>query len=433
MKTLSILVALAAVVPPGAFAQNMFRGNPAHTGVYDTAGPKTLQGVKWAFHTGGPIVTSPALAGSMAFIGSDDEFLYAIDTAGGHEKWKFKTDGPIRSSAAVEGGVVYFGSYDGVFYAVDAATGQLKWKFQTPGERRFEAKGLHGFRPATQTIPDLWDTWQSSPAVVNNVVYFGNGTGNVYALDAASGELKWKFATGNVVHASPAVVDGVVYAGSWDGYLYALDAATGAEKWRFKTKDDPKIFNHVGIQGSPAVVNGMIYFGCRDAHLYAVDAKTGKEVWNFDNHGTWINGTPAVVDGTLYVGASIPGNFIALDAATGKSRYVVSLYFPLFSSPAIASGMAYFGSYAGKLNALDLQSGTIAWQFQTDSSKKNEFGLIAPNGSLDFSKMSQTGYFEETYRDVERLFALGTILSSPAVENGVVYFGSTDGNFYALN
>jgi len=48
----------------------------------------------------------------------------------------------------------------------------------------------------------------SSPAVSGGMVYFGSGDHHVYALDARTGDLKWKFATGNVVHASPAVADG---------------------------------------------------------------------------------------------------------------------------------------------------------------------------------------------------------------------------------
>ena len=50
----------------------------------------------------------------------------------------------MASSPAVAGGVIYFGSYDGNFYAVDAGTGQLKWKFATAGERRFAGNASHG-------------------------------------------------------------------------------------------------------------------------------------------------------------------------------------------------------------------------------------------------------------------------------------------------
>src|SRR5205085_1356816 len=82
---------------------------------------------------------------------------------------------------------------------------RVKWKFPTEGERRFEAKGLHGWQPKSQTFADAFDVFLSSPAVEDGAVYFGSGDGNLYSLDANSGELRWKFKTGDVVHASPAI------------------------------------------------------------------------------------------------------------------------------------------------------------------------------------------------------------------------------------
>jgi eukaryotic-like serine/threonine-protein kinase len=137
----------------------------------------------------------------------------------------------------------------------------------TEYERKFEAKNLHGYPSAAQTIPDAWDIYTSSPAVANGKVFFGSGDGGIYAADAQTGVLLWKFSTNDVVHASPAVVGNTVYVGSWDSYLYALDADTGALKWSFKTGEDPTIHNQVGFQSSPAVVDGTVYVGCRDAHV----------------------------------------------------------------------------------------------------------------------------------------------------------------------
>src|SRR5438552_2476767 len=51
----------------------------------------------------------------------------------------------------------------------------------------------------------------------------------------------WDFATADAVSASPAVVDGVVYVGAWDGFFYALDAASGALKWTFQIDCDPAV------------------------------------------------------------------------------------------------------------------------------------------------------------------------------------------------
>ena len=119
---------------------------------------------------------------------------------------------------------------------------------------------------------------RSSPA---GAVYFGSGDGHLYALDAKSGELRWKFKTGDVVHASPAYADGVVFFGSWDSWFYAVDARTGQQKWRFHGGEDAVLHNQVGFQSSPAVVNGVVYTGCRDSNLYALDAATGSEKWRY--------------------------------------------------------------------------------------------------------------------------------------------------------
>jgi eukaryotic-like serine/threonine-protein kinase len=257
---LLLLVSLQLGLP--AFCQSsdegaaMFRGNLAHTGIYNSASVPKFSKIKWKFQTGGQVISSPAVVKGTAYVGSTDGNLYAIDLESGAQKWNLELGVRATSSPAVENGIIYLGTYSGRFYAVDAATGKLKWKFLTEGERRFAGKHLHGSEPAAETMPDPFDFYLSSPAVWNGAVYFGSGDGNVYALDAASGTLKWKFHTGDVVHASPAISDGTLFIGSWDSYFYALDAASGKEKWRFKTGEDHEIYNQVGIQSSAAVMDG---------------------------------------------------------------------------------------------------------------------------------------------------------------------------------
>jgi eukaryotic-like serine/threonine-protein kinase len=417
-----------------AFAQDavMFRGNPQHTGIFAPAAAASGQ-LKWKFHTAGPVLSSPAVAGALLYVGSADHNLYAINLADGTQKWKFKTHGRVSSSPAVSGGLVYFGSYDGTFYAVDAASGQEKWKFAAPGERRFAAKHLHGAEPAEETMPDPFDCYLSSPAVWNGTVYFGSGNGNVYALDAATGALKWKFQTGDVVHASPAIADGVVFIGSWDSYFYALDAATGKEKWRFKTGDDDKIHNQVGIQSSAAVADGVAYFGCRDSNLYAVDVATGQKKWAFNNKGSWVINSPGVSDGRVYFATSDSGMFYALDAKTGDKIFSLdNHHWPMFSSPAIAGKMLYLGSNEGKLLALDLPSQKIAWTLQTDGSKQNGAAYTKPDGTPNYEAAFFDFFYDDMVAGNNKLLSVGAVLSSPTVADGVVYFGSADGNVYAV-
>ncbi|MGD1154487.1 MAG: PQQ-binding-like beta-propeller repeat protein [Terriglobia bacterium] len=429
-----LLILLSLGAPAWADSQPaMFRGGPEHTGVYPGTGLTNFEGVQWKFKTRGHVLSSPAVYAGTVYVGSDDRNLYALDAATGAEKWHFETQGgAINSSPAVSTDAVYFLSADGSFYALDPQTGKQLWKFETEGERRFEAKGLHGVTPHQQTIPDPWDFYLSSPALYDGGVYFGCGDGNVYALDAQTGRLRWKFHTRGVVHSSPAISAGVVYIGSWDSYLYALDAATGQEKWKFKTGEDPKIFNQVGIQSSPAVAEGTVYFGCRDAHLYAVDAKTGQLKWNFPTQGSWVIVSPVVREGVVYFATSDSALFHAVDAATGKERFTLPTGMFVFSSPTVAGDMAYFGVFNGKLLAVDLKAGKQRWEFQTAASKTSLLPLLLPDGKPDYARIFGSDFWEDMVVAVHKLFALGAIVSSPTVVDGVLYVGSADGYVYAL-
>jgi eukaryotic-like serine/threonine-protein kinase len=330
--------------------------------------------------------------------------------------------------------MVYFGAYDGNFYALDAASGAQKWKFSTEGEHRYAANHLHGSQPAKEVMPDPFDCYLSSPVVWNGAVYFGSGDGNVYALDAASGSLKWKFKTGDVVHASPAIADGKVYIGSWDSNFYALDASTGREVWRFKTGEDPDIHNQVGIQSSAAVVDGMVYFGCRDSHLYALDAKTGEKKWAYGTKGSWVIASPAVRDGKVYFATSDSGMVYALDAKNGDVIFSLNLQrWPSFSSPAIAGDVLYEGSSSGRLNAVDLANRKVAWSFETDAAKKNGPAYTKADGSPNYEAAFDSDFYDDMIVGHYRMMSVGPILSSPVVSDKVVYFGGTDGILYALD
>jgi outer membrane protein assembly factor BamB len=427
---LGLLVLTSALVS----AQGTFHGNVARTGVYDSPGPKQFGGVKWTFKTAGPIVASPVIANGVVYIASMDTYLYAIDQETGKEKWKYKSRMPIASSPAISGGLLYFVSSTGALGAIDVATGKIKWVLPTEYERKFEAKNLHGYPSPAQTIPDAWDIFTSSPAVANGRVYFGSGDGNVYAADAQTGVLQWKFATKDVVHSSPAVVGSTVYIGSWDSYLYALDADTGQEKWSFKSGEDNTIHNQVGFQSSPAVVDGTVYVGCRDAHVYAIDAATGRKKWDYPTSKSWVIGTPAVRDGIVYVGTSDSARFMALDARNGRLRFNFDAKAYVFSSAALAGDLAYFGDHNGKLYALDTKTGKLAWEFQTEASKTDTLKILNPDGSLNQEVLYQPVFndFEDMYVGFYKFVSIGAIMSSPVVDKGVVYFGSMDGNAYAL-
>ena len=375
----------------------------------------------------------------MVYVGSDDHFLHAIDADTGLEKWKFHTQAGISSTPAVASGLVYFLSLDGYAYALEARGGKLKWKFQTEGESRLNAAGLYGLAPSREVIPDPWDFFISSPVVDAGAVYFGSGDHNVYSLDAQTGQLLWKFRANDVVHSSPAIANGTLYIGCWDGTMYALNAHTGTLVWRFVTGADAMHFMQ-GIPGSAVVIEGMVVFGSRDNRIYALDAASGKLQWQVENDGSWVISSPAVESGTVYATTSDSMKFRALNLKTGKPLWDLNYMSFSFSSPALASGHAYFGTFDGCVYDVDLASHQFDGKYCVKAMKKHA-DLLTADGHLKVSVIfgplgpegKPNNSIDATIVGIDHLLQLGSVLSSPAVVDGSVYAASADGSVYALD
>jgi outer membrane protein assembly factor BamB len=321
--------------------------------------------------------------------------------------WKYQAGSGLESSPAVVDGVVYFGAL---------------WN------------GYNGFVYALNSAngSKIWQFAtdsgvESSPAVVDGVVYIGSYGGHVYALDAASGSLIWSFNAGGSVFSSPAVVDGMVYVGSATGYLYALNAANGLPLWSYHTSG--------AILSSPAVVDGVVYFGSEDQNFYALRASDGAQIWHFATGG-YIDSSPVVVSGVVYFG-SRDGYVYALNAADGSLIWSFhalhgnygSYY---YSTPAVANGVIYVGSYDSSIYALNAANGNMFWEFRTGGyifSSPVVAGATVYVGSYDgnvYALDATTGSKIWSYQTG------GKMRASCAVVNGAVYVGSDNGYLYAF-
>jgi outer membrane protein assembly factor BamB len=352
-------------------AEGMYGGGPQRTGVYDVKGPKRGE-LRWRFTAKGAILAAPTVVDGVAYVVSQDGFLYAVDTQTAQVKWKFDTGRALESTAAVADGTVYFGSgcigggpqhcsdppdSDDYFYALDLQTGQEKWRFKTEGaivSSPLVADGLvyfgsedqHLYALDARTGREKWrfkaqDALWSSPALADGLLYFGAGCNlcgssedtHLYAVDSQTGQEIWRFETGGWVESTPAVADGMVYFGSGDRHVYALDSQTGQERWRFETDG--------GVEASPAVDAGLVFAASRDQHLYALDSQSGQEVWKFKSGGMLYG--PSVADGVVYVGSNNL-NFYAVEGQTGTELWRVKVFSTCRVGPVVGDGVLYITS-----------------------------------------------------------------------------------------
>jgi outer membrane protein assembly factor BamB len=247
----------------------------------------------WDFFSSSPVVVD-----STVIFGSGDGSVYAFDVETGEERWSVKTDGRVRSSPAVADGVVYVGSADGFLYAIGLEMGGLLWRFETDGVSHVSAE--LGFDRKTV---------QSSPAVVDGTVYFGSRDGGTYAVDAASGKLRWRYDhTTPWVLASPAISDGMLVSGTSDGlYIHSLDVETGEENWRFET--GVRVFSSAAISGD------VLYVGTQGRRLLALDKQSGSLRWDM-RFGGAVMSSPVVDGDHIYVGSD-DGGVYSIRLASG--------------------------------------------------------------------------------------------------------------------
>ena len=228
------------------------------------------------------------------------------------------------------------------------------------------------------------------------------------AMGEAFGGQRWRVQTGGPVRSTAAVVGGVVYVGSGDGCMYALDARTGERQWRFDAGSP--------IHSSPAVANGHVFFEAFDGSIVSVDASSGTLAWRVHTgpdlplawgheSGDLYASSPAIAGNALVIGAG-DGKVRAIELATGTVRWTFATEGRVRSSPAVDNGVVYVGSMDGSLYALALNDGSLKWRFDTHGR------------GLD------SGHFGYDRR---------TIQSSPAITGNLVVFGSRDGFLYAVD
>jgi eukaryotic-like serine/threonine-protein kinase len=381
----------------------MFNHDLAHTGYSTSTSPRTNQTL-WTFTAGGAVQTSPAVVDGIVYFGSDDGYVYALNAANGSLIWKYNTFGPVQSSPAVNNGVVYIGGYHShAVFALNAYTGALIWQAPTDS---------------------IYPNQISSVGVAYGLVYVDvaftdvPSGGVLYAFNALTGNITWKYNAGLWTNASPAVYDGKVYIGDSGGSVIALDATSGNVTWKYGTLSDGNSPNSSDgtYSGSSSflISNGLLYFGTWRLTVQAWDASTGAFRWSGKIEGSVAFSTPALANGVVYVSTGVggtsdyleSGGVTAVNAKTGALLWNHTIGSISYSSPAIADGMVFVGSdiiHTSKPSLFEVTGG------------QSIYALNSADGATIWSYV--TG---------------GEVYSSPAVAYGVVYVGSNDGKVYAF-
>jgi eukaryotic-like serine/threonine-protein kinase len=353
----------------------------------------------------------------------------------------------------------------GLALACSLASGADEWRLSR-GDSALTGR-LESGLPAsldTQWLFEAQDAIESTPAVADGTVYLTSTDGHLYAIELATGKLRWKHDGGAPIKSSPAVGEFDVYFGDEDGVFHALSIADGSERWRFEAEAE--------IVSSANLVQGKILFGSHDQNIYCLDGN-GKLLWKVPTDG-FVYGTPAVHEGRV-ISAGCDGFLRVLSLTDGRELARVELGGYVGASPAISRGRAYLGTFENRFIAVDLAQAKVLWSYEnserrfpylssaaTDGKRvvvggrdKTIHGLDADSGERVWSCAAGAGVDSSPVIVGDRVFvgtgngkvlslALATgkelwsfdtgsgIVGSPAVAEGRLLIGTTDGQLFVF-
>jgi outer membrane protein assembly factor BamB len=381
----------------------------------------------WTFRLNGPaaagvsgtgsFAANPIVAGGVVYIQDLDANVYALSLATGKLKWEYAVNipeksGPGPNGVAVANGMVYGDTPTAVF-GLNAHTGKAVWV-----DKRLLSKGQGSF--------------EIQPAAANGTVYLasaygsGPGGGVLFALNAATGNLIWRFDTllrqDSGVHSiglgsggaweTPLVgTDGTVTFGTGNPYQSAASAlsqpsaqlytdsdvniaATGKLRWYYQgvTND----FKDYDMQASPiaATIGGApaVIGGGKMGIVYAMNAITGKLIWKspvgvHDGHDSdsllAIEHKLTLKTPYSFEPGSL-GGVLSNMALAGNTVYVATIDWPFkVKSLSLPIGTPY-GPATGEIVALNLRNGNIEWDTNLSQAP---FGAMTVSNDLDFTTL----------------------------------------------
>lgn len=338
----------------------------------------------------------------------------------------------LRLRPTVDGNRVFAVDDQGIVRAFDAGSGKVLWETRAVDVRtEREMKSLWLRKSAEAGLT-------SSPGVGYGLVVVGGRNGEVVAMDAGTGALKWTIKVTSEVLGAPLVLADKVIVRANDGRVFGLDLASGARKWVFD-----RGLPTLSLRGNspPVSGHGLVYIGYDDGSVIALREGDGLRAWEqrvAEPDGRTELDRVADIDGELQVGAdevfaaSYHGQVMALAPSNGR---------PLWNRDiGSANGLALAGDKVilsdtdGNVWALERATGNAVWKQDvllrrqlTTPVVQGEYVVVGDlDGYLHWLRLSSGEIVGRTRLGNEAL--RGTPQISP---EGVLYALNTEGELAA--
>jgi outer membrane protein assembly factor BamB len=273
-------------------------------------------------------------------------------------KWTTEVgEGTSRYAQLLAGPVVV----DGIVYVMDAKSLISAWN-SADGKRLWETD-------VTPTDDDS-QAWGGGIAFDGGRIYATSGYGQILALDAKDGSIKWRAPAGAPLRGAPTVADGRIFVITVDNQLQALSTEDGHRLWSYDAVPESA---EIAGSASPAIEGNVVIASFSSGEVVALRVENGRQIWTdslsatrrFDAMSTLadIRGRPVIDRGRVYV-VSHSGRMAAIDARTGNRVWeqdVGGIY-----APWVAGDFIYVLSSNNALVCLTRADGRVRWMTQLD-------------------------------------------------------------------
>ena len=305
---------------------------------------------RWVYNTGYTISSTPALWKDLAIVGDASGKVRALSVQTGKPKWEFTAGNAVYSTPDVSGDLVVFGSTDGNVYALKAANGKEAWRYSTS-------------RPIV-----------ACPRIADGKVYIGSSEGVFRALNLNSGKLVWEFdGLSGFMETRPLVYKDKVIAGAWDEHLYAFDAASGKLAWKWKGDRRGTLLSPAACW--PVAAHDKVFVVAPDRRMTAIDAKSGEQLWRTGDYGVRESIALSQDQSRIYARA-MNNYFYAFSTTAPRPEKVWELdaHFGYDINSAMLAekdGVLFYGTKNGRLFALDARTGALKWEHKLGTGVMN--------------------------------------------------------------
>jgi outer membrane protein assembly factor BamB len=272
---------------------------------------------RWRYSYGARIYARPECDARHIYAISESRGLISLDRDHGTIVWERPSQQGFGALAvSVTADLVFVGGNDGFIRALDSATGHERWATNVLNDARPDPAGFDGTkarfsgkpaRPTAATCDresvfvSLFDQsrvvgldivdgakkfdYQAggwilhAPFVGEDCVFIGSQDRALHRVDRASSKFAWSFMTSARIESSAAADERKVYFGSCDGGFYCIDRESGEELWKFDVETDGK--RTKAIYSDPLLIEDMVCFAAGEGHVYGLDRESGRLRWKF--------------------------------------------------------------------------------------------------------------------------------------------------------